>query len=68
MKRRDFLTGSAIAVGGSFGLGSSFDFFSPTTMAWAQASGIKPPIEHNKAANKKVLESLPFNDKGRRLT
>jgi hypothetical protein len=62
MKRRSFLTGTALAaVGGALGSASEVAFFG--SPAWAQSSAVKPATEHTKAANRKVLESLDFNDR-----
>ncbi len=64
MKRRDFLTGSAVtAFGGMVGTGFDPSSLSPISPAWAQMPGVKPPTEHTKAANTKVLDSLPFGDR-----
>jgi alkyl sulfatase BDS1-like metallo-beta-lactamase superfamily hydrolase len=64
MNRRNFLTGSALAaVGGPMLLGTQAALVSSVREAAAQSGGIKPPSEFTKAANKKVLASLPFNDR-----
>jgi alkyl sulfatase BDS1-like metallo-beta-lactamase superfamily hydrolase len=63
MKRRSFLIGSALAaVGGTVGPGARHEIAS-LNAAWAQTTEVKPPTEHTKAANKKVLDTLPFSDR-----
>jgi alkyl sulfatase BDS1-like metallo-beta-lactamase superfamily hydrolase len=64
MKRRDFLTGSTLAAfGGALGSAASQGFISPITATFAQSAGSKPATEHTLAANRKVLETLPFDDR-----
>lgn len=64
MQRRNFLAGSAAAAfGGAFGIGGNPNPLFGLGRAWAQAPGVKPPTEHTKAANRTVLDSLPFNDR-----
>lgn len=63
MDRRGFLGSSALAAfGGMVGLGSGSGV-GPISVALAQGTGVKPPTEHTKAANRRVLDALPFNDR-----
>src|SRR5215212_9750588 len=39
------------------------DFLSPISPAFAQTTGSKRPTEYTLAANKKVLQALPFSDR-----
>jgi len=64
MRRRDFVAGSTLAaLSGIGGMALHPGGFSPVGAAWAQSSGVKPPTEHTKAANKKMLDALPFGDR-----
>ena len=64
MKRRDFLTGSSLVVlGGMTDFDGGKGLLARAYAQSGQAGGVKPPTEHTKAANRKVLESLPFNDR-----
>lgn len=64
MDRRDFLsTGALLAFGGGLAASHRPDLFSPVTSAIAQTTASKPPTTHTLAANKAVLQALPFSDR-----
>jgi alkyl sulfatase BDS1-like metallo-beta-lactamase superfamily hydrolase len=60
MKRREFLTGSALAA---FGSALPLELMSPIGPAWGQGAGTapKPPTPYTLAVNKKFL-ALPFDN------
>src|SRR5580658_1847811 len=60
MKRREFLTGSAVAA---FGSALPLELLSPIGPAWGQGAGTapKPPSPYTLAINKKFL-ALPFDN------
>ena len=64
MKRRNFLAGSALAAAaGPAFLGTQAALAAAMHEAAVQPGGVKPASEFTKAANKKALASLPFNDR-----
>ena len=60
MKRREFLTGSALAA---FGAALPLELVSPIGPAWGQGAGTapKPPSPYTLEVNKKFL-ALPFDN------
>ena len=62
MRRREFLASTMFALGG-FASENVLELLNPVAVARAQSGRSKPPTTHTLAANQKVLESLPFNER-----